>query len=138
MDSLTRPVGVTIISAVLVLVGLATGLAGFALSEATTILGGEYDGVYVGVGLLVCGALLAGAVGLWTGAAPGWLVICLAASFPLMCMIGALSSVDLASLAPLAVIAWLALWWLLRRPGIVAWLRARDDRPDLAGGDSWL
>jgi hypothetical protein len=134
----TRPILVTVVSVSLVLGALVTCLAGLLVSQLTTTWGGEYDGVYAGVGLLVGAALATAAVGLWTGSAPGWLVVCLAASFPLMCVVGASSSSDLSALAPVAVIVWLALWLLVRRPKVAAWLRARDDRPRSPGGDSWL
>jgi len=108
------------------------------VSQLTTMWGADYEGVYAGVGILVGAALVGAATVLWAGAVPAWVVIGLASSFPLMCVVGAPTSSDLATMVPFAVVGWLALWWLLRRPGIVSWLRSRDDGARVSGGDSWL
>jgi hypothetical protein len=134
-----RPVGVILSSIALSLVGLVTGLVGISLSKATTIWGANYDGTYAVVGLLAGAALVAAAAVLWRGAAQAWLVMVLAASFPLMCAVGSLSSSDLSTLLPLAVVAWLALWFVLRRPAVAAWLRdGGESGRSSERADTWL
>jgi hypothetical protein len=138
VDGAPRPPTVTLLSIALVLLAIVTGLAGVAVSELSQSFGADYDRAFAVVGLLVGAALAVAGLTLWTGAAPAWLVVVLTSSFPLMCVVGASSSSDLSAMLGPAVVAWLALWWLLRRPATAAWLRSQHDAGRNARGDSWL
>jgi hypothetical protein len=71
--------------------------------------------------MLVGTALLAAAVGLWTGRMRRKALLGTLATLPIACTVGALSSVDFQSLLTPAILGWLGFWWFLRRPATAKW-----------------
>ena len=120
-----RPVVVVLV--VLGLVGLAicSVLAGAALSWVSSCCesADEADPTPTVVGLLLAAAAGIASYGLWTGALPRRALLAITLVFPVVFIIASFSSVDFQSLAPFAVIGWLAFWWFLRRPQVDQWLR---------------
>lgn len=73
-------------------------------------------------GLVVAVPLFVAAIGAWTGALSRRVVLALCLVLPIACAVGARSSLDLAALLLVTVVAWLLLWWLLRRGQPARWL----------------
>ena len=126
MEPVARPRSVALVASGLVALAVISALGGFAATEVSACCGSpdEPDGTYALVGLLV-GALLGfAAAGLALPLMPWWAILICASGVPIICMIAAPSSSDLAGFAPFGVIRWVALAWFLRRPRTVAWLRS--------------
>jgi hypothetical protein len=109
---------------VLVALGVLASVAGLLLSAVSSCCGSPdpADGTPLLVGLVVGVALVASGVVLWRGARPAATVLALAAAGPGACAVAASGSSDFQALLPVAVVAWLALAWLLRRSGPKRWL----------------
>jgi hypothetical protein len=122
-----RPTSVSVAAALLVLAGLVSALVGLVATSLGGCCGASDGGdplpALLGVGA-GCLSALAGAL-LWGGGTGRSAVLLPAASVPLVCLAASASSVDLASLAPLAIAGWLALAWLVRRGHAAAWLTRR-------------
>lgn len=71
-----------------------------------------------------CPSALAGAL-LWRGGTGRRAVLVPAAAIPVACLAASMSSVDLAALAPFAVVGWLGLAWFVSRGRAAAWVSRR-------------
>jgi hypothetical protein len=76
------------------------------------------------IGVGVATACLVAAAGVWTARLSARVALVLAAGAPVATAIGSASSVDLAVLAPVSMLAWLVVLLLLRARRARAWLAA--------------
>lgn len=119
-----RPRPAAAVAAVLVALGVLAPVAGLLLSAVSSCCGSPdpVDGTPFLVGLVVGAALATSGLVLWRGGRPPATVLAPAAAAPAACALAAPGSSDFQALLPVAVVAWLALWWLLRRPVTRRWL----------------
>jgi hypothetical protein len=125
MEAAVRPRSVHLVAGVLGALAVLSALVGVAASQVSSCCGSPDppDTTYAVVGLLVGGALVAAAGGLWARFLPSWALLACAASVPVTCAIAARSSSDLAGVLPFAVVGWVSFAWFLRRPRVARWLR---------------
>ena len=125
MEAGVRPRSVHLVAGVLGTLAVVCVLAGVAATQVSSCCGSPDppDQTYAMVGLLVGGALVVAAAGLWTRFLPRALLIC-AASVPVICAVATPSSSDIGGMLPFAVIGWAAFWWFHRRPRVATWLRS--------------
>ncbi len=114
------------VAGVLGTVAVLCALVGVAASQFSNCCGSPDppDQTYALVGLLVGGALVLAAGGLWARFLPPWALLICVACVPVVCAVSASSSSDLAGALPFAVVGWAVFWWFLRRPRVAAWLRS--------------
>jgi hypothetical protein len=126
VEAQVRPRSVQVVVAVLGTLAVICVLGGFAATAASSCCGSPDppDSTYALVGLVLGGALVVAAIGLWSRRLPVWTLLACAATVPVTFLIAASSSVYLAALLPFAVAGWFAFWWFLRRPRVAAWLRS--------------
>jgi len=119
-----RPRAVGVSACLLVVTGLVAATMGLLLSWVSNCCGSPdpADGTPALVGLAAGAALGTAGVALWRRAASRTTVLGLAAVGPVVCGIAAAGSVDFQALLPFALVAWGALWFLLRRPAAGDWL----------------
>lgn len=121
-----RPRSVHLVAGLLGTLAVSCALVGVAATQFSNCCGSPDppDQTYALVGLLVGGALVLAAAGLWARFLPSWALLACAASVPVICAVATPSSSDLGGVLPFAVVGWVALWWFLRRPRIAEWLRS--------------
>ena len=126
MEAGVRPGSVHLVAGVLGALAVLCALVGVAATQFSNCCGSPDppDQTYALVGLLVGGALVLAAGGLWARFLPSWALLICAASVPVICAVAATSSSDLAGVLPFAVVGWVAFWWFLRRPRVATWLRS--------------
>ena len=128
-----RPWSVVVVSAALVLAGVASVLAAVALSMVSGCCGAPYDSTETDPALgwlMVAGfGWIIAAGGLWSGRMPRWGLVTGSAIAPVSCVMAAVDSMDLQMLAPVVIVGWLALWWWLGREAPTRWRRAHSQAP---------
>lgn len=128
-----RPWSVVAVAAALVIVGAASALLGVAVSMVSGCCGSPdgSDPLPAQAGLAVAAGLTVAAAGLWSGRMPRWGLVTASAAAPVTCVVAATGSMDLQLLAPVVVLAWLALWWWLGRDAPTRWRRVRSRTPSV-------
>jgi hypothetical protein len=123
------PWSVTVVSILLVIVGLVAAMLGIAATAMDGCCGSREPGdttpTLVGIG--VGGATILSAVLLWVGRTSRWPVLAAAAAVPVACLVAAGSSSDLAAAAAFAVVGWCLLAVFVSRGRPAAWLSGRRD-----------
>ncbi len=110
----------------MVSVGLALVAVGaLAVGVLMTFVSGltpPTDPLFAIVGLAVAASCLVAAVGVWTRRLRRAVVLALAGTAPLACLLGLWESTDFEALTIMAVLGWAALVLVLRRPAPAAWV----------------
>lgn len=129
-DSARRPATVVVAGLALLATALVSGCFGLLVTMVSNCCGSPEppDRGPAILGITVAGCLALAAFGLMAGWMGRWLVLALTAAAPVTCFAAAPVSSDLGALAPVALLAWGAFAWFLRRPVPRAWLD-RDQRP---------
>lgn len=117
----TRPPVVTFVAGALAVVAAGALLVGLALTWLST-MSGPADPLPAALGVAVAAACLVAAGGAWRGRLSRGSVLLLAAGVPLVCLLASGSSVEMAALAPIALVGWIVLALLLRGRTATAWL----------------
>jgi hypothetical protein len=123
-----RPTSVALVAATLVLTGVVSVLVGVLAAAVSGCCGSSEPadssaalyGLAVGAAAGFAGAML------WRGRASRWLVLAASAVVPVAAVVAGASSSDLAAVAPLAVVGWLALAWFVSRGPAAPWLAGLD------------
>lgn len=112
---------------VLSLLGVFSALSGMAVSATSSCCGSSdpADTTPALLGFVIAAPIVAAAVGLWT-ARMSRRVLLLCTAAPLAVVAAASPySLDLGSLVPVGLLAWLWLVWYLRRPVALGWVSRR-------------
>jgi hypothetical protein len=116
-----RPRGIWVAS-----LGLALAAVGaLAIGVLLTFVSGltpPTDPLFAMLGLAVAACLVVAAVGMWTRRLRRAVVLALAGTAPLACLLGVGESTDFEALTIIAVLGWAALVLVLHRPAPAAWM----------------
>ena len=122
-----RPGSITAVAVVLSLLGVFSGLSGMTVSATSSCCGSSdpADTTPALLGFVVAAPIVGAAVGLWT-ARMSRRVLLLCTAAPLAVAVAASPySLDLGSLVPVGLLAWLWLVWFLHRPVARGWVSRR-------------
>ena len=121
-----RPAGVWVATGGLAVAALGALVIG-ALMTLVSGIDPPPEAVYAVIGLVAAGCCASAALGVWSARLTRAAVLALAATVPLASLAGATQGVDFEALALLAILAWLGLALLLRRPAPAHWLTRRGN-----------
>jgi hypothetical protein len=125
-----RPRSIAAVAVVLFLLGVLSALSGMAVSAASSCCGSSdpSDTTPTVLGFMLAAPIFATGLGLWSGRMSRR-VLLLCAAAPLAVLAAASPySVDLSGLVPVGLLAWLWLFWYLRRPVALGWVGRRTTR----------
>lgn len=122
-----RPRSIAAVAVVTILLGVLSTLSGMAVSAASSCCGSSdpSDTTPTLLGFIVAAPIVAAGIGLWSARMTRRvLLLCTAVPLAVAAAASPYSS-DLQSLGPVGLLAWLWLFWYLRRPVAFVWVGRR-------------